>query len=239
MSNNNPNAPTIPPGVPVGPHAFLQVLEHHRGDHEAALRAIGVDPQPVYEHRDADAQFREQWERIVHSFTDEAQESFLRAYQRTHKVVLACREAGIPRETLYRMRQADSFFQDEWRKIEDAWEKKLGQPGGHPDRNTDADIEVIRYRLPGKVLPQVIDIYRKVLSWKDENIPRSVLNAKLGIPPTSIQKDYDVRAPRAGRKGAQSKGERVEFSREYVIEFVVYRHSPNKAKRVSRKKRRT
>lgn len=222
--------------VRVSPRAFLLELEKRHGNAEAACAELHIDPKAVYGLRDRDAEFREDWERVVHSLKQETQDLFVAAYARSHKVVLACREAGIPRETVYRLRQANPNFQLDWRRIEDQWEWQLGRPGGDPDRNTDQDIEVIRHRLRGAPLDQVIELYRRVLAWPAESIPRSALRPKLGIPPTSVQKDYDEWAPRGARRGAQSAGERVEFSREYLIELVVYRYVPGSdARRAPRK----
>lgn len=205
---------------------FLQELENHRGNAKAAIAALEIPPDDVFRYRESNAEFRDQWDRIVFSFTDDAQSLFLSAYERSHKVVLAAREAGIPRETLYRMRQNDHFFRSAWMRIEDRWGSLLGRPGGDPDRHRDADVEVIRHRLRGKLRDQVIDLYRRALAWPSESIPRSSLKPGLGLPPTSVQKDYDEWVPQGGRRGGQAAGERVEFSREFVIEMLVYRYVP-------------
>ena len=211
-------------------------LEDHRGDAKAAIAALSIPPDDVLRHRESNAEFRDEWDLIVHSFTDAARARFLSAYERSHKVVLAAREAGIPRETLYRMRQKDPLFQMDWRRIEDRWGLLLGRPGGDPDRQRDSDVEVIRHRLRGKLRDQVLDLYRRALGWACEAVPRCSLRPGLWLPPTSVQKDYDEWVPQGGRRGGQAAGERVEFSREFVIEMLVYRYVPGSDARKARRK---
>lgn len=218
--------------LPVTPPSFLSELEKQRGDEAATFQALQVNPAEVRAHRKRDLGFRDEWDGIVNSFKPATQKRFIDAYARTHKTVLAAREAGIPRETLYRMRHQDYTFQIGWRHVEDEWERRLGRPGGSADRDTDADMEIIHRRHKGIALEDVTDIYWKLVGLRDERLPPSTLRS-VGLPPTSVQSDHDEWMPEDAKRGGHGKAEPVTYSRAYLIDLVVYRYCPRPLRKVS------
>jgi hypothetical protein len=203
----------------------------HRGDLLQTCQELGLEAPQLRRILDADAKLAQEFSGISRSFDPTPQQSFLYEFRNTRDLFSACRVSGIPRELAYQRRYDTPWFQREWSRIEEVWERRLAERGAPVETYLDREIIEGVFAISSRIRDshaseRAVSAFTSLYGMSAEWILRGHLMSKFGIPPTSVEADFLEWNPPRGKRGGHATGGGVEYARSYLITFVIHRWEP-------------